>query len=114
VSTQAHERGDISGERNMSDDKKIMCALQYPTAEERNVTVQTNQPRQPHNLQDLLRFSIEANTTGHNASNGNNSQYVPGPMDEEVIVFHLSNNVINDVSSRQVPRVWIAITSVNK
>jgi hypothetical protein len=76
----------------MSDgnNPKIMGALQYPTEEERNVTLQTNQPRQPHNLQDLLRFSIEANTTEHNASNGNNSQYVPGPMDEEVIGFRLT------------------------
>lgn len=63
-----------------SNNRRVMGALQYPTAEERNVTVQTNQPRQPHSLQDLLRFSIEANTTGQNASS---SQNVPGPMDEE-------------------------------
>jgi hypothetical protein len=80
------ERRGGACDRNMSNSNnpRLMGALQYPTAEERNVTVQTNQPRQPHTLQDLLRFSIEANTTGQNASS---SQYVPGPMDEEVIAF---------------------------
>jgi hypothetical protein len=80
------EQGDGACDRNMSNanSSRIMGALQYPTEEERNVRVQTNQPRQPHSLQDLLRFSIEANTTGHNASS---SQYAPGPMDEEVIGF---------------------------
>jgi hypothetical protein len=72
--------------RNMSE-VRVMGALQYPTAEERNVTVQVNQPRQPHTLQDLLRFSIAANSTGYNASNENNSQCVVGPIDEEVIGF---------------------------
>jgi hypothetical protein len=80
------ERSGGASDRNMSNcnTPRIMGALQYPTAEERNVTVQANQPRQPHTLQDMLRFSIEANTTGQNASS---SQYVPGPMDEEVIGF---------------------------
>lgn len=82
----------VTLERKMSDGNshRIMGALRYPTVEEGNVTVQTNQPRQPHNLQDLLRFSIEARTTGHNSSNENNSQYAPGPMDEEVTGFRLT------------------------
>jgi hypothetical protein len=81
--------GAGGGDENMNNanNPRIMGALQYPTAEERNVTIQPNQPRQPHNLQDLLRFSVEAATTGHSASNQSNSQFVPGPMDEEVIGF---------------------------
>jgi len=75
------------GDRNTSSDNnpRIAGALQYPTAEERSVTLQTNQPRQPHSLQDLLRFSIEATTTGHNASHSDNAAHNHGPMDEEVI-----------------------------
>jgi len=78
------------GDRNTSSDSnpRIAGALQYPTAEERSVTLQTNQPRQPHSLQDLLRFSIEAATTGHNASHSDNSSHIPGPMDEEVSGFY--------------------------
>jgi hypothetical protein len=82
--------GAGGGNENMNNavSPRIMGALQYPAAEGRNVTVQPNQPRQPHNLQDLLRFSVEATTTGHSASNQNNSQFVLGPMDEEVSGFH--------------------------
>jgi hypothetical protein len=85
------------GDRNTSSDSnpRIAGALQYPTAEERNVTLQTNQPRQPHSLQDLLRFSIEATTTGHNASNSHNSAHIPGPIDEEVIGSICQVNVCN-------------------
>jgi hypothetical protein len=77
------------GDRNTSSDSnpRVAGALQYPTPEERSVTLQTNQPRQPHSLQDLLRFSIQATTTGQNASNSDNSAHIPGPMDEEVIGF---------------------------
>jgi hypothetical protein len=78
------------GDRNTSSDSnpRIAGALQYPTAEERSVTLHTNQPRQPHSLQDLLRFSIEATAIGHNASNSDSSEHFPGPMDEEVIGFY--------------------------
>jgi hypothetical protein len=74
---------------NMSNasNPRIRGALEYRTAEERNVTVQPNQPRQPHNLQDLIRFSVEASTTGHSASDQNDTQFIAGPMDEEVIGF---------------------------
>jgi len=77
------------GDRNTSSDNnpRIAGALQYPTAEERSVTLQTNQPRQPHSLQDLLRFSIEATTTGHNASHSDNAAHNHGPMDEERKAF---------------------------
>jgi hypothetical protein len=78
------------GDRNTNnaDNPRIAGALEYPTAQERSVTLVTNQPRQPHTLQDLLRFSIEATTAGHNASNSANGAHGPGPMDEEVIGFH--------------------------
>jgi hypothetical protein len=80
-------RGDGRNTNN-DNNSRIAGALQYPTAEERNVTLQTNQPRQPHNLQDLLRFSMEATATGHNVASSDNSTHVPGPMDEEVIGFY--------------------------
>ncbi|PSN31120.1 hypothetical protein C0J52_25278 [Blattella germanica] len=82
----AKETGGGGEHLNNSNNPRIMGALQYPTAEERNVTVQPNQPRQPHNLQDLLRFSVEASTTGQNASN-QNVPFVPGPLDEERKTF---------------------------
>jgi hypothetical protein len=97
VSNYEKDKGKMSagkeisgGDRNTTSDSnpRIAGALQYPAAEESSVTVQTNQPRQPRTLQDLLRFSIEATTTGHNASNSDNSAYLPGPMDEEVIGFY--------------------------
>lgn len=77
------------GDSNTNNDStpRIAGALQYPTAEERNVTLQPNQSRQPRTLQDLLMFSIEATTIGHNASNSNNSAHIPGPMDEERKTF---------------------------
>lgn len=80
--------GGSSENMNNTISPRIMGALEYPAAEDRNVTVQPIQPRQPHNLQDLLRFSVEATTTGHSISNQNDSGFVPGPMDEEVIDFH--------------------------
>jgi hypothetical protein len=82
------EVGGGDGNTSSDSNPRIAGALQYPTPEERSVTVQANQPRQPHNLQDLLRFSIEASTTGQNASNSNNSAHIPGPMDAEVIGFY--------------------------
>jgi hypothetical protein len=78
--------GGGSEDTNNAANPRIMGALEYPASEERNVTVQPSQPRQPHNLHGLLRFSVEATTSGNSASNQNNSQL--GPMDEEVISFH--------------------------
>lgn len=77
------------GDRNTTSDSnpRIAGALQFPSAEESSVTVQTNQPRQPRSLQDLLRFSIEAATTGLGASNSDNSAHLSGPLDEERKVF---------------------------
>ena len=83
----AEENG--SGEQaNCCNNQRIMGALEYPTAEERNVTIQPNQPRQPHNLQDLLRFSVEASTTSQNASH-QNVPFFPCPLDEEVGLIHI-------------------------
>ncbi|XP_069683764.1 hsp70-binding protein 1 [Periplaneta americana] len=104
----ASERGTGDGSENMnSNNPRIMGALQYPTPEERNVTVQPNQPRQPHNLQDLLRFSVEASTTGQNASN-QSTQFIPGPMDEERKTF-----LENTLKSMTVDVIEMLIEAIN-
>lgn len=74
-----------SGEKGggeMSDNRHInlnsdVPALQYPDST--SVTVQLNQPRQPTNLQDLLRYSFEASGGQLQTSN---STFLP--LDEEV------------------------------
>ncbi|XP_046383047.1 hsp70-binding protein 1-like [Ischnura elegans] len=66
-----------SGSDNTRMPRAMGAIANNPSRQEgENVSVNPNQPRQPSNLQDLLRFSMEARTQGQSGS-----QVLP--MDEE-------------------------------
>lgn len=70
-----------SGNDNTRMPRAVGAIANNPSRQEgENVSVNPNQPRQPSNLQDLLRFSMEARSHGQSGS-----QVLP--MDEEVS-FH--------------------------